>query len=786
MLGRRRKNFTPVTSSEAMAAFQRSLEAARQAAGITNAPTGAFAPKRPSRAARERMKAANERGGGSASEEESDIDGSAGEDESADEDDASEDGEDESSSDDDNDDDDDDRPAKRRKVSNKKKAEVAKPKKRTAKEKKRIKMGKKNNRPSATAIRNSLIQEHSGKEFFVTFRGRSYLHAKWVDIYAFLPPPKSRMDEVDEMDKTAGTFTQLRIKLQRFIRSAPLPIGDDEELFLADFVEIDRILARKTQEDIIEEDDSTNVNSTKKKRQAKTKSTYYLIKWQGLPYSASTWEHVRYVLDDTKIHEFEARQKNPMKISSPEDRLNALGASSTRPRPSPADFTRAKMASEPLPTYKNGNQLREHQVIGVNWLNFNWYQRKSCILADEMGLGKTVSIVTHLLHIRNVYTRGPFLVIVPLSTLPHWKREFDTWTDLNAVVFQGSKEDRDFVKNYEWNYFVNEDREYDGQTTLVNTEYKFDVLLCTYESILAETTFLSRVPWKSVSIDEAHRLKNAQSRLFKALKLFNFEHRVLMTGTPIQNNLTELWTLLNFIEPNTFSSITDFQDQYGVLEKNEQVKQLQASLSPYLLRRMKEDVAKNIPPKEETIIQCELTNLQKQYYRAIYERNRAFLAKSGTTGQAERDHRISLMNIVMQLRKVCSHPFLLPGIEDKETANANTNEEFLKSLVSASGKLVLIDKLLPKLKSTGHKVLIFSQMKMVLDLLEYYMKLKGYLYERIDGSIRGNDRQAAIDRFCKPDSDRFIFMLSTRAGGQGINLTAADVVIIYDSDWNVS
>jgi SNF2 family DNA or RNA helicase len=165
----------------------------------------------------------------------------------------------------------------------------------------------------------------------------------------------------------------------------------------------------------------------------------------------------------------------------------------------------------------------------------------------------------------------------------------------------------------------------------------------------------------------------------------------------------------------------------------------------------------------------------------VYERNRTFLYKGCNTGNLP-----GLLNIVMQLRKVCSHPFLLPGVEDKETGGATTNEEFLKILIAASGKLVLVDKLLPKLKNTGHKVLIFSQMKMILDLLELYMKLKGYIYERIDGSIRGNERQAAIDRFCKPDSDRFIFMLSTRAGGQGINLTAADVVIIYDSDWNVS
>jgi chromodomain-helicase-DNA-binding protein 7 len=247
----------------------------------------------------------------------------------------------------------------------------------------------------------------------------------------------------------------------------------------------------------------------------------------------------------------------------------------------------------------------------------------------------------------------------------------------------------------------------------------------------------------------------------------------------LPSNLLELWTLLHFIEPSAFPSLDEFNSQFGVLEKNEQVKELQERLSPFLLRRMKEDVARNIPPKEETVIQVELTSLQKQFYRAVYEKNRAFLYK-GCKG----NNVPHLLNVVMQLRKVCSHPFLLPGVEDQVTAGSQSAAESLKALVSASGKLVLCDKLLPKLQAGGHKVLIFSQMKMILDLLEYYCKLKGYAFERLDGSIRGNDRQAAIDRFSRPDSEGFIFMLSTRAGGLGINLVAADTVIIFDSDWN--
>lgn len=194
---------------------------------------------------------------------------------------------------------------------------------------------------------------------------------------------------------------------------------------------------------------------------------------------------------------------------------------------------------------------------------------------------------------------------------------------------------------------------------------------------------------------------------------------------------------------------------------------------------MKENVEKSIAPKEETIVEVELTTLQKKYYRAIYERNFTFLKKGGKSSNVP-----SLLNVMMELRKCCNHPYLIKGVEQNETDHLSLKEQVYQTLVDASGKMVLIDKLLPKLKAGGHKVLIFSQMVRVLDILEDYLVWKGYTHERLDGRIRGNDRQAAIDRFSKPDSDRFVFLLCTRAGGLGINLTAADTVIIFDSDWN--
>ena len=261
--------------------------------------------------------------------------------------------------------------------------------------------------------------------------------------------------------------------------------------------------------------------------------------------------------------------------------------------------------------------------------------------------------------------------------------------------------------------------------------------------------------------------------------------------------MEELWTLLNWVDDRAFELYDKFIANYGSLQTTEQVTALQQRIAPFLLRRMKEDVAKNMPKKEETIVEVELTLLQKQYYRAVLERNRQWLNRGVKGGNVPK-----LLNVVMQLRKVCSHPFLIEGAEEKEyeeirlrldekkeeldppAYESQVQAEQLKVLIGSSGKLTLCDKLLPRLQAEGHRVLIFSQMKLVLNLLEQYLDLKGYEYERIDGNIRGNDRQAAIDRFCKEGSSVFVFLLSTRAGGLGINLAKADTVIIFDSDWN--
>jgi len=363
---------------------------------------------------------------------------------------------------------------------------------------------------------------------------------------------------------------------------------------------------------------------------------------------------------------------------------------------------------------------------------------------------------------------------------------------MNAVVYHGSADARDFLVKNEFYYT----EQYHSKATVQNLKRKhitkFQLLITTYEVVLKDVNILSKIRWKALIVDEAHRLKNIKSKLFEDLMSVPRDWCLLLTGTPLQNSTEELWALLHFCDPTGFSSKDEFTNQFGQLQDAEQVANLHTVLRPYLLRRVKEDVEKALPPKEETILEVTLTPIQKQFYKAIYERNTAFLFKGTKPSNAP-----SLMNVMMELRKCCNHPFLIRGAEDRIIDDAAQNErkdemyrdiDYAKltgeQLIKSSGKFVLLSKLLPKLHAGGHKVLIFSQMVRVLDLLQELLQFKHYSYERLDGSTSASARNAAVDRFKRESLKRFVMLLSTRAGGLGLNLTAADTVIIFDSDWN--
>mmetsp|Transcript_20123 Transcript_20123/g.59983 ORF Transcript_20123/g.59983 Transcript_20123/m.59983 type:complete len:858 (-) Transcript_20123:45-2618(-) len=304
----------------------------------------------------------------------------------------------------------------------------------------------------------------------------------------------------------------------------------------------------------------------------------------------------------------------------------------------------------------------------------------------------------------------------------------------------------------------------------------FDVCVTSYEGVLKEKGALCKINWSYLLIDEAHRIKNPNSSLSRIVRTIPTQFRLLITGTPLQNNLNELWALLNFLLPDIFSSEADFETWFSLGgdsgAKDNVVKKLHTVLRPFMLRRIKRDVEADLPPKREIKLYIGLTEMQRLWYTKILSKDAHTLNALGGPD------RVRLLNILMQLRKVCNHPYLFEGAEP--------GPPFLDGphLWENTGKLVLLSKLLPKLQAQQSRVLIFSQMTRMLDILEDFMRLKRYAYCRIDGSTSGDDRDLQMDTFNAPNSPKFAFLLSTRAGGLGINLATADIVVLYDSDWN--
>jgi len=373
-----------------------------------------------------------------------------------------------------------------------------------------------------------------------------------------------------------------------------------------------------------------------------------------------------------------------------------------------------------------------------------------------MGLGKTLQALSVLVHMLEYqYANGPHLIVVPKSTLSNWMNELNRWAPtLTAIKFHGTKEQREeIIKQHLEPGQQDEDREW-------------HVVVTTYEVCNIEKNTLNKFAWSYLIIDEAHRLKNEASAFSKTVRLFETRYRILLTGTPLQNSLHELWALLNFLVPDVFESAEQFDEWFNLDtedndEKNKLISQLHKILRPFMLRRLKADVEKSLPPKHETILFTGMSAMQKKLYRDILIRD--YEAIQGTSGS-----RTAILNIVMQLRKCAGHPYLFPGVEDRSLPPLGEH------LVENCGKMVVLDKLLKRLFERGLRVLLFTQMTRVLDILEDYLVMRQYKYCRIDGNTSYDDREDYIDTFNAPDSDKFIFLLSTRAGGLGINLPVCE------------
>ena len=425
-------------------------------------------------------------------------------------------------------------------------------------------------------------------------------------------------------------------------------------------------------------------------------------------------------------------------------------------------------------------KLKEYQVKGLEWMVSLYNNNLNGILADEMGLGKTIqtiSLLTYLMEKKK--NMGPFLVIVPLSTLSNWMLEFQKWSpSVTVVSFKGSPQQRRAVQG-------------------VIRSGRFNVLVTTYEYIIREKALLSKLRWKYMIIDEGHRMKNHNNKLTTTINQFyTTSHRLLLTGTPLQNKLPELWSLLNFLLPSIFKACDTFETWFNApfaitgekVELNEEetiliIRRLHKVLRPFLLRRLKKDVESQLPDKVEYIIKCEMSGLQRALYTHMQERG--VMLTQDARSAASKGGTKALMNTIMQLRKLCNHPFMFQHVEEGYARHlGGLDVVHGPDIFRASGKFELLDRIFPKLKRSGHRILLFCQMTALMTILEDYLNWRGYSYLRLDGTTKSDDRGDMLTDFNKKDSDYFIFILSTRAGGLGLNLQTADTVIIFDSDWN--
>merc|ERR1719412_1118004 len=428
-------------------------------------------------------------------------------------------------------------------------------------------------------------------------------------------------------------------------------------------------------------------------------------------------------------------------------------------------------------------KLKEYQIKGLEWMVSLHNNNLNGILADEMGLGKTIqtiALITYLMEKKGVM--GPFLVIVPLSTLSNWMLEFSRWApSLTTLSYKGSPNQRRAVA---------------GQIR----SGRFNVLVTTYEYVIREKAILCKLRWKYMIIDEGHRMKNHNNKLTITINQFyTTSHRILLTGTPLQNKLPELWALLNFLLPSIFKACDTFEQWFNApfaitgekVELNEEetiliIRRLHKVLRPFLLRRLKKDVESQLPDKVEYVIKCEMSGLQRRLYSHMQEKgimlqDTSLQKKPGQSG----GHK-QLLNTIMQLRKLCNHPFMFQHVEEGYAKHLGCPTDIVTGpdIYRASGKFELMDRILPKLKASGHRVLMFCQMTQCMTIIEDYFNFKGYKFLRLDGMTKSDERADMLKIFNSPESEYFIFLLSTRAGGLGLNLQTADTVIIFDSDWN--
>jgi hypothetical protein len=374
---------------------------------------------------------------------------------------------------------------------------------------------------------------------------------------------------------------------------------------------------------------------------------------------------------------------------------------------------------------------------------------------------RTIQALALLTYLSKQYnTHGGYLIIVPLTTLDNWLREISIWTHLNVIKY----------------YQVTEKVALAAEEAFENNHA--NIVLTTYETLKKEKNFFHTKKWQIVIADEAHRLKHTTTKIRSVFEDIHTRHTVLLTGTPFQVHIEELFNLLALVDHKKFNDQEAFIERFGELNNEQQVNELKQLIAPYVLRRTKEEVMpQDLAPKEEIVVELDLTKTQKTLYRAIIEKKAEFLRR-----EFKSSHSVSA--VITALKRCCNHPFLLSGVE--ETMQQKEDEIHIpieEKMIQSSSKLIFVDKLLDQVIQSGEKILIFCQMLNMMSILEDYLIYKKVSYERLDGSTPSAERTQKIDNF-NNNPDVKVFVLSTRAGGLGINLVAANNVVIYDSDFN--
>jgi chromodomain-helicase-DNA-binding protein 4 len=492
-----------------------------------------------------------------------------------------------------------------------------------------------------------------------------------------------------------------------------------------------------------------------------------LIKYKGLPYEEAVWEKVPEPDDGSRWTDF---------VTAYNDWV--LGRYTHLPKPAALKNRIEKVRSqkftelekEKQPENLVGGQLMNYQLEGLNWIYHSWHGQKNCILADEMGLGKTIQVIAWMAMMVLDINCYPFLIVVPNSTVLNWRREIKQWApQLRVVAYYGSSKARELAHDYE--LFPNQKRERDLRTHVVITSYEAAI-------DPSSSRFFKSVPWQGLVVDEGQRLKNDKGLLHGVLSSWKVPFRLLLTGTPLQNNARELFNLLQFLD-ETINAVS-LEEQYADMT-NTKIAELHELIRPYILRRTKKQVLTFLPSMSQIIVPVTMTHLQKKLYKSILSKSPELLRVLFSQSSVDKKERSSMNNILMQLRKCLCHPF----VYSKQIEERNLQALMLhRNLVEASSKLQLLELLLPKLRERGHRILIFSQFLDMLDIIEDFLEGLEMRYARLDGTVTSLEKQKRIEAFNAPDSSLFAFLLSTRAGGVGINLATADTVIILDPDFN--